>query len=694
MAYDKNVGIGVTIGATVASGVGSAFKSVSNKITGLTKKTLSLEAAQKRIDMRTAMRGNILGAVAMGAAIAIPIKKAIEFESVMADVKKVVTFETPEQFVQMGKSIREMSTRIPMTASGLGDIVAAAGQAGIARKELLGFAEDAAKMGVAFDMTGKQAGSAMTGLRTIFKLNQKQVVSLGDAYNHLSNNMDATARDLLKISNRAGSSAKLFGLTGQQVGALSATFLALKTPPEVAGTAINALLLKLGTANKQGKKFQAGLKGIGLDAKGMKKAIKKDAQGALIDFLKQVKKSDDVMGTLSDLFGAEYSDDIAKLVDGLDGYEKALGLVSSKAKYAGSMEREYQERAKTTANTIELLRNQTTSLAITMGSVLLPAVNSIVGGISPLIGKVTTLAEKYPTVTKVVVGLTAGFVVLKIALMAARYGFSFVADGASMVYRGFLALRATTIFTTAKIWLLNVAQKAYAIGSTIVVGATRAISIGFRFMSIAIMANPIGAVVAGLAIAATLVIMNWDKVKSFFITFWDGIKAVWSGVTGWFDNIWSGIKKGVESLDIMKTIGNKIIAGKEWLKGVLTTVLGETIANFIIPQSPIKAGPLKDLHKVQILEPVISNIRTSPFNKAMTGALSGVGGGMAALPGARGMPGIRGAGSINITYSPTVNISGASPEAKENFMDILKQHSHELAKMLNDIQAKQARLAY
>ena len=69
--------------------------------------------------------------------------KAVAFESVMADVKKVVNFDTPDQFGQMSKDVLLMSTRIPMAADGIGAIVAAAGQAGIARDELLRFAEDA-----------------------------------------------------------------------------------------------------------------------------------------------------------------------------------------------------------------------------------------------------------------------------------------------------------------------------------------------------------------------------------------------------------------------------------------------------------------------------------------------------------------------------------------------------------------------
>ena len=55
-----------------------------------------------------------------------------------------------KQFKQMGKDILDLSTRIPMAAEGLAQIVAAGGQSGIARDELLGFAESAAKMGVGF----------------------------------------------------------------------------------------------------------------------------------------------------------------------------------------------------------------------------------------------------------------------------------------------------------------------------------------------------------------------------------------------------------------------------------------------------------------------------------------------------------------------------------------------------------------
>jgi TP901 family phage tail tape measure protein len=65
--------------------------------------------------------------------------------------------------------------------------VAAAGRAAVPRKELLGFAEDAAKMGVAFDSTAEEAGTTMAKWRTAFELPQSGVVALADQINALTN---------------------------------------------------------------------------------------------------------------------------------------------------------------------------------------------------------------------------------------------------------------------------------------------------------------------------------------------------------------------------------------------------------------------------------------------------------------------------------------------------------------------------
>ena len=520
--------------------LGSQLETLRTRTEALTR---AQQAQARNLENRSAYRAQMMDAVALGGALYGLVQPAVQFESVMADVKKVVNFDTPDQFGQISKDVLLMSTRIPMAADGIGAIVAAAGQAGIAREELLRFAEDAAKMGVAFDLSGQQAGAAMTGLRSIFGLTQDEVVKLGDAINHLSNNMDAKASDLLNIANRAGSTAKLFGLSGAQLNALGATFLALKTPPEVAATGINALLMKLATADKQNEKFQQGLQDIGLSAEVMKKMIQRDAQGALTTFLRQVKKAPDLMGTLSDLFGMEYADDIAKLVGSMETYEKAVGLVGDQTAYAGSMQKEYEARSATTANNLQLLKNQMSRLGITVGNALLPALNNLVGALMGPIDSLANLAERFPIVTQVVVGTVGAVLALKVATIALGYAWTFVKGpilGARVAFQsaraGLALLQVQAATTGASAGILSVAWTRIQTGALGLIAPIKSAALAFWSMlpaigatTAALLANPItwivaaiGAAVAGLAL---VIRKYWDPIAAYVGGVFEGIRS-------------------------------------------------------------------------------------------------------------------------------------------------------------------------
>lgn len=393
---------------------------LSGPIKRPTEQLEMLERQAKRTD--TAMDRLATGGkfVAAGAVLAAPLilatREAIRFESAMANVKKVVDFPTPKVYKEMSRDIVGLSRRIPLAAAELAQITAAAGQAGIARTELLRFTEDAAKMGVAFDISAADAGGAMTGLRNIFRLTQNEVVGLGDAYNYLSNKMDARASDIVNIANRTGATARLFGLTGQQAGALGASFLALKTPPEVAATGINSLLTRLATAPQQTAKFQAGLSQIGLEATDLKRRIGTDAQGALLDFLQRVRGSGDVLGILTNLFGAEYADDVAKLVNSLDTYQGALGLVGRQTRYVGSMQKEYEARAATTENALILLRNNFVALGTAIGGFYLPVIQFASRAMGAFIGPILRLINANPTLARTFAYLSAGVAALLVVV--------------------------------------------------------------------------------------------------------------------------------------------------------------------------------------------------------------------------------------------------------------------------------------
>jgi len=251
----------------------SLIKAIEN-----TKVKLSVE--------RESLKGELLSVsnALKGGAFVLPAKLAMDFENSMADVRKVVDFSSVSELKIFSDDILKLSRIIPLSANELATITASGGQLGIAKDELLEFTQIVAKMGVAFDMSAEASGEAIANLKNVLGLNIKQVESLGDTINHLSDNSVAKAGAIVETISRVGGVAKIFKLTADQTAALSSAFISLGKPPQVAGTAINTLLSKMLTAPQQTKEFQEALQKLGLDSSYLALSIQNNSQKALEQF--------------------------------------------------------------------------------------------------------------------------------------------------------------------------------------------------------------------------------------------------------------------------------------------------------------------------------------------------------------------------------------------------------------------------
>lgn len=340
---------------------------------------------QRMGNLALAMAPVALAAGAMIGAFGAAASKAMAFESAMADVKKVVNFGPAAEFDAMNKSVMDMAGRIPMAADGIAAIIAAAGQSGIAKQDLAEFAEQAAKMGVAFDLTGDQAGKMMADWRAGMGLTLPQVYSLADAVNHLSNNMNATAPALGEVIQRVGAVAMTCGLGATQVAALGAAFLSAGAGPEIAATALKNFTGALVRGTAMSKSQAEAFKAIGFEATQLAKDMQTDAQGTIFKVLEALaqKPKELQVSLLSEMFGQESIGAIAPLLKNMDNLRQAFGLVGDAANYAGSMQNEFDVRSKTTENALQLLSNRLTNLAIAVGNAFLPAIGgaaSVLGG--------------------------------------------------------------------------------------------------------------------------------------------------------------------------------------------------------------------------------------------------------------------------------------------------------------------------
>ncbi|WP_165006240.1 phage tail tape measure protein [Neisseria yangbaofengii] len=365
-------------------------------------KIYRLESGLKELRPSLADVANeVSGIVTRAGGLAYVSKEAMAFETAMAGVKKVVD-GTPEQMAELEGRLKDLSVQLGIMPKDMAEIAAAGGQLGIEMQKLPQFAEIASQMSTAFGLTADEAGNAAATISNVFQMPIERVQELGDAINVLGNNTAAKEKDIVAAMARIGGTANQFGLAAEEAAALADAFIALGKPPEVAATAINALLQKLQTAQTQGAGFQDALKSIGLSADEMAANIAANPQRALSGFLSKLQDLDKQSRALvlSKLFGTEYSDDIALLVGSLGEYEKALALVNDKAQVTGAMQKEVGNAMETTEAQINRAKAAFSVAAAEIGSALLPAITTAAEAAASVAGGVAKVAQEFPVLTQ------------------------------------------------------------------------------------------------------------------------------------------------------------------------------------------------------------------------------------------------------------------------------------------------------
>ncbi|BET30035.1 hypothetical protein wCauBTS_06420 [Wolbachia pipientis] len=466
----------------------------------------AIRSHQSFLASKAHFKSQIIETIGLGLTLAAPIKVAIDFESAMADVKKVVRFnDKKDEASKFAQELKKLSREIPLSSAELAQIAASGGQLGIDKNDLIKFTTVVAKMTTAFDMLAEEAGNAIAKISNVYGIKVDGMENVGNIINHLSDNTAAKAKEMVLTLNRIGGNAKQFGLEIDQASSLASAFISLGKQPEKAATAINNFLSKLQTAREQSPEFHDALDEMGTSIEELEQTIKKNPQEAILQFLETLKKIDDQerAGILMNLFGAGFQDDIALLVGSLDIYKKAIEHLADKEKYNASMQDEFNNRANTTANKLQLLKNAVFEAGMNLGSVMLPTLNYVAGSLKAITERIASFAEKYPTLTTAIMSTLAALISLKIAAVGLGYGFT---------------LLGSTIF----------GLKANLLGVFSFLSATvfPAVVTGLRAITLAVMSNPIGLLIAGLVTGAALVITNWQKVKDFFSNFWEYIKSL------------------------------------------------------------------------------------------------------------------------------------------------------------------------
>lgn len=500
-------------------------------------------------------------AVAATGAVGLPVKEAMAMEDAMAEVRKVTDF-TPEGLQQARKEIEMMSTRIPISADGLAKIMASAAQSGVAQENLLAFTEQAAKMGVAFDITAEEAGEMMAKWQSGMGLAQDQTFKLADAVNALSNANAATGAQIGEVLKRYGALGKVSGLNEKQTAAFAASVVASGAEAEVAATGIKAFMRSMSKGGSMSAKQAGAFANVGIDPMELQKNLQKDAPAAIISTLEAIQKSipkEQWNQYLSVMFGEEAAVAVGPMMTNLEGLKNNFKMVANEAGYTDSMLNEFKARSETTSNALILAKNSALYAARAIGQPLLEPLKQVATEFVQTAIKVGQWVQENKElvmtglkVAGVLASIYAGMLAMKIAVWA-------VVSPIMSLYRGYLLLQKAIMLVRSGL----IMQKAAMIASKVAMIAGKVVMVAMTVaqwaLNAAQYASPHMWLIAGIMALIGVGILLWK--------YWDQISAAFVAAAQW---VWNTYKAYVAwVLGVYKTA---FIAAFNAIKKVVTLV--------------------------------------------------------------------------------------------------------------------------
>ncbi|MGP3283871.1 phage tail tape measure protein [Serratia bockelmannii] len=205
--------------------------------------------------------------------------------------------------------------------------------------------------------------------------------------------------------------------------------------------------------------------------------------------------------------------------------------------------------------------------AISIGESLRPALIQLGETFIPIMNSVGKWIAANPQLVSGTIQVIGALLAFKMATIGLKLGLNLLISPFVNVWKNAVLLRANWLRLSLALgeggklrWLVTgfsaVAKGAGTLASVLGGGLVRGLMLAGRavlFIGRALMMNPIGLLITGVAMAAYLIYRYWGPISAFFkrlwaqvtsafSSAWSGIKSAWGSVTGWFSGVWGSIK--------------------------------------------------------------------------------------------------------------------------------------------------------
>lgn len=361
------------------------WKAAEGTVRGFAKHLRDLEQQQRAVD--TVMTGMGQGMAVAGAAIGVGLglaaTAAIEWESAWTGVAKVVD-GSPEQMAALEGELRDLATTLPQTHAEIAGVAAAAGQLGVAREDIAEFTQVMVAMGVSTDIASEDAAMGMARLMNIMQTAPQDVDRLGSAIVGLGNAGASTEAEIMEMALRIAGAGHTVGMTEAEVLGFASALASVGIEAESGGSSISTAMIKITEAvNEGGDALDEFANVAGISADQFASKFRSDPAAAIDMFVQGLGRiqdsGGDVFAVLEGLGLSEIRlrDALLRLAGAGDLLTESLATGNDAWNENAALMAEAERRYGSTEAQMAIARNQLVDMGITLGEILLPAINKL-----------------------------------------------------------------------------------------------------------------------------------------------------------------------------------------------------------------------------------------------------------------------------------------------------------------------------
>lgn len=643
-------------------GIGTAAEKAAGKFNKLHNQVDKLAKNAKQLDAV----GKPLAAVgaASAAGIAVTVAAFADLEEAQNRLKTNLmdsSGKVGSEFEKLNKLAEKLGTDLPGSTKDMVEMFNALREQGVQTNMILGgYGEAAAKFATVMKIPFAEAATHVAKFSESMGIADKDATEFMDTMQRLKAASGVETGDLAYTFKYAGGALKLLNLQGIEAAKSFSTVVGVLAGAGIEGsTAGTNMAAALGRMAEIGHRLDRGQvkKMVGpildkykidlqfFDGDGKFKGLR-EMVGEL-EKMKSLNPQEQII-VLKKLFGDEAARPLAVLLkSGVAGFD----AMAKRMKDQADMQAKIKQIMSGTKMQWETMTGTAANMVAHVGAVFAKVVNlpAVFSKLNELFAKMDEWVLAHPKT-------------------AATIGSIVVAATALATVGGGLLMGIAAIGAGIGPFIGGLASLSKVIGF---------VSMAFRALTLAMISNPIVLAVAAVAGAAFLIYKYWGPIKSFFLGIWKTISSVAGKIGQAGANIITSLVEGMKRM-AMKPV--------EVMKSIV-----QKVRNFL-PFSPAKEGPLRDIHRVKIIETIAGAMKPAPMVAAMRTATAATMLATAAMPG-RAMAG--GRGGVSVNFSPTINLAPGTPaETRQQVDQALSTSQAELERMIERIVQQKQRRAF